>query len=121
MMSETGQGLIDDGREDEIAPDSDIANMWGRYCSIFVYPFRYLISVTDLIQKKFPWYKRMHALMGTNPIVDRSAIAHSRTTINLSSLSRDGTPAVCLSLRVFDLCHLYIELVIGSLGFSLVT
>lgn len=31
MMSETGQGLVDDGRENEITPGSDIANIWGRY------------------------------------------------------------------------------------------
>jgi hypothetical protein len=29
MMSETGQGLIDEGRKDEMTPDSEIANMWG--------------------------------------------------------------------------------------------
>ena len=32
----------------------------------------------------------MHALMGTSPIVDRSAVAHSRTAIDLSILTRDG-------------------------------
>lgn len=88
MMTETGQGLIDDGREDEITPGSEIANMWGRY-SMFTYLFRRLISVADLIQTRFPWYKRMHALMGTSPIFDRSAIAHSRTTVDLYGLTRD--------------------------------
>ena len=29
MISETGQGLIDEGREDEIIPGSEIANLWG--------------------------------------------------------------------------------------------
>lgn len=29
MISETGQGLIDEGREDEITPGSEIANIWG--------------------------------------------------------------------------------------------
>lgn len=38
MMSETGQGLIDDDREDDIIPGSEIANMWGTYL-IFMYPF----------------------------------------------------------------------------------
>jgi hypothetical protein len=37
MMSETGQGLIDDGREDDITPGSDIANMWGTRYSTFIY------------------------------------------------------------------------------------
>lgn len=52
--------------------------------------FECLIFVADLIQTKFPWYKRMHALMGTSPIVDRSAVAHSRTAIDLSILTQDG-------------------------------
>ena len=38
MMSETGQGLIDDGREDEIAPNSEIANIWGKY-HLFLFLF----------------------------------------------------------------------------------
>lgn len=38
MMSETGQGLINKGREDEITPGSEIANIWGRY-HMFIYLF----------------------------------------------------------------------------------
>ena len=38
MMSETGQGLIDKGHEDEMTPGSEIANMWGKYHA-FVYSF----------------------------------------------------------------------------------
>jgi hypothetical protein len=33
-MSETGQGLIEDNREDEIIPGSEIANVWGVYVSM---------------------------------------------------------------------------------------
>lgn len=40
----------------------------------------------------------MHALMGTSPIVDRSAIAHSRTAIDLSILARAETPVSPLSV-----------------------
>jgi hypothetical protein len=94
MMSETGQGLIDDGREDDIAPGSEIANLWGKVVATFAsfLSNNSIISIADLIQTKFPWYKRMHALMGTSPIVDRSAIAHSRTAIDLGILARDETP-----------------------------
>jgi len=40
----------------------------------------------DAIAKVFPWYMRMHRLMGTSPIVDRSAMAHSNTTLNLGAI-----------------------------------
>ncbi|EIN11627.1 hypothetical protein PUNSTDRAFT_131787 [Punctularia strigosozonata HHB-11173 SS5] len=68
MLSETGQGLIDDDREHEITPGSTLQNIW------------------DKIQTAFPWYKRMNILMGASPIVDRSAIAHSGTKLDLSAL-----------------------------------
>ena len=48
------------------------------------------ILITELIQRKFPWYKQMHALMGTSPIVNRSAVAHSQTSISLNVLTQDG-------------------------------
>ena len=39
-MSETGQGLIDDGCEDNIAPNSEIANLWGMMSYLsFIYGF----------------------------------------------------------------------------------
>jgi hypothetical protein len=34
MMSETGQGLIDDGREDKITAGSEIANIWGNVITL---------------------------------------------------------------------------------------
>jgi len=83
-ISETGQGLIDEGRESEFAPDSKLANIWGTYL-IFVVAHdtdKYL----EQINKVFPWYKRLHALMGTSPIVDTSAIANSTTDIDLTVL-----------------------------------
>ncbi|KAF8172623.1 hypothetical protein K438DRAFT_1981468 [Mycena galopus ATCC 62051] len=72
-LGSTGHGLVVDGKENEIAA-GPIANAW------------------DAIIKKFPWYKRMHALMGTSPIVNRSAVAHSGTRVDLGVLDRDGTP-----------------------------
>lgn len=44
--------------------------------------------IPDKVQAQFPWYKRMHALMGTSPIVDQSAIANSTTDIDLTVLYR---------------------------------
>lgn len=35
-ISETGQGLLDAGREDEIMPGSEIANIWGMSLCDFI-------------------------------------------------------------------------------------
>jgi len=40
----------------------------------------------DKIHSTFPWYKYLNNLMGTNPIVDTSALAHSTSLLNLSVL-----------------------------------
>ena len=86
-MSETGQGLLDARREDEIINGSEIANIWGRVlcdvCSVISHMF------VDDIKLKFPWYMWMHALMGASPVVSRSAIANSRTPIDFSMLYRE--------------------------------
>ena len=39
---------------------------------------------------------RMHALMGTSPVVDKSALAHSTTSVSLDTLERTGAPQVSL-------------------------
>jgi hypothetical protein len=50
-----------------------------------------LISrLLELIEVKFPWYLRMHDLMGTSPVVDRAAITHSQTPVDLSTLGRNS-------------------------------
>jgi hypothetical protein len=49
-----------------------------------------LTSVLDKIQVAFPWYRHMHALMGTSPIVTRVAVPHSTTSINLDILDRNS-------------------------------
>ncbi|KAK7015981.1 hypothetical protein R3P38DRAFT_3203707 [Favolaschia claudopus] len=48
------------------------------------------LVAADKIEGKFPWYMRMHELMGTSPVVSRSAGAHSETRVDLSILDRDG-------------------------------
>ncbi|KII82823.1 hypothetical protein PLICRDRAFT_33215 [Plicaturopsis crispa FD-325 SS-3] len=76
MMSATGQGLIEQDREAEITEGSDIDNLWQK------------------IQRDFPWYKRMNALMGKNPIVDRSAVGNSTTPIDTSVLQASRTKSI---------------------------
>jgi hypothetical protein len=40
----------------------------------------------DEIKSKFPWYLRMHALMGSSPIVCRKSISNSKLDIDLTVL-----------------------------------
>ncbi|KAJ6564949.1 hypothetical protein DFH09DRAFT_1475475 [Mycena vulgaris] len=47
-------------------------------------------EIINEIAAKFPWYKRMDLLMGTSPIVNCSALAHSQTRVDLGILDRDG-------------------------------
>jgi hypothetical protein len=42
----------------------------------------------DKIINRCPWYKRLHLLMGTSPVVERSAIANSMSDLNVSSITR---------------------------------
>jgi hypothetical protein len=35
-MSDTGQGLLDAGREDEFVEDSEIKNVWGMFVPLFM-------------------------------------------------------------------------------------
>lgn len=51
---------------------------------------RLTFSCADLVQAAFLWYKHMHALMGTSPVVSKAALAHSTSEVDLSVLSRDG-------------------------------
>ncbi|KAJ7860548.1 hypothetical protein B0H14DRAFT_3863697 [Mycena olivaceomarginata] len=71
-LGETGHGLVTESKKDDITEDSVIANAW------------------DAIEKKFPWYMRMHDLMGASPVVNRSAVAHSGTRVDLGILDRRG-------------------------------
>ncbi|KAH7911006.1 hypothetical protein BJ138DRAFT_1101375 [Hygrophoropsis aurantiaca] len=71
QLGETGHGLVISGREDEITANSAIANAF------------------DLTMSKFPWYKRMHELMGTSPVVSRAAVSNSTTPIDTSILNRE--------------------------------
>ncbi|KAJ7159636.1 hypothetical protein C8R46DRAFT_1224218 [Mycena filopes] len=71
-LGATGHGLVTTGQEGEIKENTEIANAW------------------DAILEVFPWYKRMDVLMGSSPIINRSAVAHSQTRVDLGVLDRDG-------------------------------
>jgi hypothetical protein len=38
----------------------------------------------------------MHALMGTSPVIDKSALAHSTTSVSLNILEHTSAPQVSL-------------------------
>jgi len=48
------------------------------------------ITLVDSIKLKFPWYKRMHALMGTSPVVSRAAVVNSNSVPDLSILGENA-------------------------------
>jgi hypothetical protein len=57
----------------------------------YVYLSYFLLALlihlrTDAIVKVFPWYMQMHKLMGTSPVIDRSAMANSNTPLNLAAI-----------------------------------
>ncbi|KAJ7858305.1 hypothetical protein B0H13DRAFT_2356586 [Mycena leptocephala] len=86
LLGATGQGLVAENREGEIESGSDLQNLWGTVLYFAVSDSAYRYERTDKIQKKFPWYKRMHLLMGNSPVVDRSAVSHSQTSVDLAIL-----------------------------------
>ena len=59
-----------------------------------------VVIVTESISEKFPWYGRMHALMGTSPLIVRSGLANSTSPLDLTVLSTDKTSHVCELLAV---------------------
>ncbi|KAJ8515215.1 hypothetical protein ONZ45_g7356 [Pleurotus djamor] len=68
-LGQTGQGLVESGRQAEIIPDTPIANVW------------------QLMQESYPWYQRFHRLLSVSPIYDQSALANSTTTVDLAVLA----------------------------------
>lgn len=74
-------------------PGSEIDNIW-TMCLFSKCSYAY--QNLKKIQSKFPWYKQMHALMGMSSVVDRSAITHSATLVDISMLAQNG--AVCCML-----------------------
>jgi hypothetical protein len=92
-LCETGQGLLDEDQEDEIIEGTEIDNIWSMSFPAPIVIPQGLPPFSEKIQAKFPWYKDMHALMGTSPVVDKSAIANSATMLDTTVLTRDG--AVC--------------------------
>lgn len=84
-LKETGHGLIANDDEASIHPDSEIANAWGMLLInsiVLIHSY----TLTDKIKSSFPWYKRINDLMGTSPAVDKSALAHSTSPLDLMVL-----------------------------------
>ncbi|KAG1734393.1 uncharacterized protein EDB91DRAFT_1084053 [Suillus paluster] len=47
-------------------------------------------NVYDVIKTKFPWYCRMHELMGSSPVVSRKAVSNSKSSIDLTVLDHNS-------------------------------
>jgi hypothetical protein len=89
-MSGTGQGLLDNGQELDILVGSEIVNIWGKFWFGLVYPTAVDSFLSGKVKKAFPWYMRMHSLMGSSPIVSKAALTHSKSPIDLGLLDRGG-------------------------------
>ncbi|KAI6000094.1 hypothetical protein EDD15DRAFT_2193544 [Pisolithus albus] len=68
LLGETGHGLVVAGSTSELYQGSEAANAW------------------ENIEKKFPWYCCMAALIGGNPNYSRKAISNSQSALDLSVL-----------------------------------
>lgn len=87
-LSETSQGLIEADQEDEIHSGTDLANIWG---ALSLFSGRWPAKlISEKITMQFLWYKCVNALMGTSPVVDRSAVANSRSEVDLMDLMDRG-------------------------------
>ncbi|KIJ49879.1 hypothetical protein M422DRAFT_246247 [Sphaerobolus stellatus SS14] len=72
MLSQIGQGLIDEGWDHEIQDGSELANIW------------------DKIQADFPWYETLNQLLGRSPVVDKEDSKNSISDMDLSVLGNRG-------------------------------
>ncbi|KAF8809354.1 hypothetical protein BYT27DRAFT_7337378 [Phlegmacium glaucopus] len=72
-LGQTGHGLVIEDRTAEISSGTPICNVWDKMCV------------------KFPWYKRMHALLHGSPVYNTSALANSATPLDTSVLTTQTT------------------------------
>lgn len=103
-MSLTGQGLVHSGRTNEMIDGSEVKNIWGTFspASLLSFPSD-SHSLLDKVMVDFPWYERMHALMGTSPVATRAAVAHSTSSIDTSVLARPTVSSSCYFSAFEDL------------------
>lgn len=88
-LGETGQGLVDGDQEEAITTGSALENVWRKSRSHwFSASAVMLMCITESIQAKFPWFKRINNLMGKSPIVSKVAAANSFTEADTSILDR---------------------------------
>ncbi|KAF9232196.1 hypothetical protein BU15DRAFT_81515 [Melanogaster broomeanus] len=71
-LGETGHGLVISGCDEDLREGSEVANVW------------------EDIQKKFPWYIRMAALIGGSPNYSRKGVSNSQSALDLSVLGTEN-------------------------------
>ncbi|GLB35609.1 hypothetical protein LshimejAT787_0211740 [Lyophyllum shimeji] len=69
QLSQTGHGLIMNGKTEEIIEGTPIHNVWQK------------------MEARFPWYKRLHHLLSGSPVYDTSALANSMTPLDTDVLT----------------------------------
>ncbi|KIK78705.1 hypothetical protein PAXRUDRAFT_16730 [Paxillus rubicundulus Ve08.2h10] len=70
-LGETGHSLVMSGHADKLYEGIEATNVY------------------EAIEKKFPWYLWMSALMGSSPVLSRKAISNSQSYLNLAVLGVD--------------------------------
>lgn len=91
-LGDTGHGLVASDREAEIIVGSPIYNVFGKSFSIFLALYTHDCCL-EKMQKRFKWYKRLHALLSVNPVYDRTTLVNSATPLSAS-------PPTALTLTV---------------------
>ncbi|KIK17977.1 hypothetical protein PISMIDRAFT_110303 [Pisolithus microcarpus 441] len=85
FLGETGYGLLVARSTSELYQGSEAANAWGKLINC-----RVCCASSDQfaenIEKKFPWYCHMAALIGGNPNHSCKAISNSQSALDLSVL-----------------------------------
>jgi len=56
-------------------------------CILLCLLLKYLMTVTDKMKTRFPWYKRMHLLLCASPVYDGAALANSATPLDTTVLN----------------------------------
>ena len=64
----------------------------------------------DKIKCGFPWYMRLHALMDTSPVADRSAVGNSSMGMDLEVLGVRRSCGTQEEEGIYDMvCHYFLQ------------
>ena len=84
-LGDTGHELIESNREGEIMASTPIYNVWRMFTDTLACIY-YTNLLAEQMERKFKWYKCLHALLSTSPVHNHSGLANSTSPINLNIL-----------------------------------